>query len=316
MGKSKSRQHYDGLGPKQGKNESIGGRSEPVRVAEPERHWRPRFCPLLAVVQHGVHGNPKAQPFRRYRSVLSFGVLPTRRGFRTRLNFLAPLSESRDKRDMVKAVVVLYAAIAFASVAAQGQGQFLFDTHDWAVGNDVRFYYDPSLHQGLSGPDYFVQVLAGPDWNNLEPLTPLLTLNRTGIDAGYTDPFALTYTVPDVPAGTDAFVAFRAFWGPSWEGAYGTTMLRHALMPVKLGDSESAPPEVSLGTIRVALVFPEPSTWAMMLIGLGAIVLASRRTNGCTEPDDSTLVPGQTSVCRVGDPDRSALASSTEKLVE
>ena len=89
----------------------------------------------------------------------------------------------------MKAVVVLFAAIVFASVAALGQGQFLFNTRDLSASNNVMFCFNGPA----SGADLFVEVLAGPDASHLVPLSPLLPLNQTGADIGYTNPFGQTY---------------------------------------------------------------------------------------------------------------------------
>jgi hypothetical protein len=85
-----------------------------------------------------------------------------------------------------KAGAVLLAAIGFASVAASGQGQFFFDTHVLALGNDVHFVMPDG--SPASGPDLFVEVLAGRNTDTLMPLLPLLALDRKGASAGYTDP--------------------------------------------------------------------------------------------------------------------------------
>ena len=89
----------------------------------------------------------------------------------------------------MKAVVVLLAAFAFASAAAFGQGQFVFNTRDQSASNNVMFCIDGPA----SGPDLFVEVLAGPDAQHISPLSPLLPLNQTGADIGYTNPFGQTY---------------------------------------------------------------------------------------------------------------------------
>src|SRR4051812_23770843 len=109
----------------------------------------------------------------------------------------------------MKTVAVLFAAVAVTCVPALGQGTFLFNTHDLLGGNVVTFV-DCSGNR-VSGPDFFVAVFAGPDVNHLAPLNPVLSLDRTGAGAGFTDPFRQIYTVPGMPSGTGAIVAYQAF---------------------------------------------------------------------------------------------------------
>ena len=110
----------------------------------------------------------------------------------------------------MKAVAAVFAAIAFASVAARGQGQFVFNTHDPTAQNDVIF---APCGYPVSSPDFFVAVFAGPDASHRSPLSPTLALNRTGAGAGYTSPFAEIYTVPGMAAGASAVVGYQMFQG-------------------------------------------------------------------------------------------------------
>ncbi len=77
----------------------------------------------------------------------------------------------------MKAVVVVDAAIAFASVAALGQGQFLFNTRDLSIGNNISFVGPNCIP--ASGSDLFVEVLAGP--SNCIPEFPSLILCLVGL---------------------------------------------------------------------------------------------------------------------------------------
>ena len=173
----------------------------------------------------------------------------------------------------MKAVAAVFAAIAFASVAARGQGQFLFDTHDPTAGNDVRLFYPDC--QPASGPDLFVEVLAGPDAATLMPLTPLLSFNRTGADAGYPSPFAQIYTVPGMAGGMSALVGYRFFQGTSWNSAVAKSSLALAPTPVALSEPPTPPNEVALGMQIFGC--PEPPTWVLALLGLGPVTFCFRR---------------------------------------
>jgi hypothetical protein len=166
----------------------------------------------------------------------------------------------------MKAVVVLYAAIAFASVAALGQGQFFFNTHDLTAGNVLTFVFNG---MPASGNDLFVEVSAGPEAQHLTPLTPLLALNRTGAGAGFTSPFSQVYTVSGMTAGQTATVAVNMFQGTS--SVTATFSMFAVLGVVQLTEPPTPPNEVAIGAKTIAVV-PEPSTWAMLLLGLGGLV--------------------------------------------
>ena len=175
----------------------------------------------------------------------------------------------------MKAVVVLLMAIALASVAAFGQGQFLFNTHDASAGNilAVTIYGVPA-----SGPDFFLEVSAGPDTSHLEKLTPLLALDRPlGAGAGYPNPFSWIYTVPGMSAGQTAIVAAEAFWGTSSSMATDRGLISgiEILGSVVLIEPPTPPTEVFIGNHTLAISpIPEPSESALFLIGLTVIVFA------------------------------------------
>jgi PEP-CTERM motif len=184
----------------------------------------------------------------------------------------------------MKVVVVLLAAIAFASVAAQGQGQFSFNTHDVAAGNVLYFVNDAGP---ATGNDLFLEVFAGPDAAHLTPLTPLLALNGTGAAAGYANPSSATYTVPGITAGQSAVVAYVGFQGPNEMSAIFTTGRHLAMAAVVLTDPTTPPNEVLLGTHTLFMgTIPEPSTWAMFLVGLGGIMFAVARPQQTAASND------------------------------
>jgi hypothetical protein len=164
------------------------------------------------------------------------------------------------------------AAVVFASVAAQGQGQFLFNTHDPTAGNVLTFY-GPDCVTLASGPDLFVEVLAGPDANSLVRLAPLLSLNRTGAGAGFTNPFSEIYTVPGMVGGSSAVVGYREFQGTSYATATFKIGLGLATAPVVLTEPPTPPNEVALGTHFVTNLCPEPPTWTAGLLGVAIILL-------------------------------------------
>jgi hypothetical protein len=167
---------------------------------------------------------------------------------------------------------LLFSLLALVfTVAAQAQGQFLFNTRDVAAGIDLRFLSSPDcVPIGAEHGAWHVEVLAGP---NLQPLTPLLPLNRTGAEAGYPDPFGQIYTVPGMVQGQQAGIAFRFFEGTSYEAA---TIIGGVWGPFThvLSEPPTPPSPVQFGHIDTCI--PEPTTWASGLLGLVALLLNSR----------------------------------------
>jgi hypothetical protein len=176
--------------------------------------------------------------------------------------------------------LILVLTTTLAALAARGQGQFLFNTHDSSIGNDVRFYWSDGTP--VSGSDTFVEVLAGPDAQHLTQLTPLLSLNRgSAAGAGYTNPFGLIFST--TTPGDTAFVGYRMFQGTSWDAASVkspliTTQLGSTPAPlvVALTSPPSLPNELSLGSGSIYIPLPEPAAWTLIALGLGAGLLIRR----------------------------------------
>jgi hypothetical protein len=176
--------------------------------------------------------------------------------------------------------ILFFISVALNFVAAYGQGQFLFNTHDSSVGNDVRFYND---NQPITGNDWFLEVMVGPDEAHLKPLSgPLLALNRTGAGAGYTNPFGQIYTVPGTLGGTTVLVGYRVFEGATWDTATGPSggpFVSYlgpgagGLTFVALSAAPEPPHEVLLGTGVITLTAPEPAIWSLALFGVATIAL-------------------------------------------
>jgi hypothetical protein len=170
-----------------------------------------------------------------------------------------------------RAVAAVVVAIGLASNVAQGQGQFLFNAHDLSVGNDVKF----ETSNGQIATTALVQILAGPDFTSgsLIPLFPILSLSLPASGPTYPDPSAQVYTVPGMPAGARASVILRLI-------ASGQVSECWAPDPVLLTESPRSPNEVFFGDHTLYVYTPEPSTWALCLLGFGAIACCFRRKAG------------------------------------
>lgn len=178
--------------------------------------------------------------------------------------------------------LILTAAALMIAVAAHAQGAFTFNTRNLSAGNNIKFTAADNT-TFLTGADYFVQVFAGPASGGaagLQPLEGALPLNRTGTGAGYTNPFLQTYTTS---LTGDALIGYAAYQGSSWANATVKSAVitkanggTGADQVVALQVAPNLPLEVALGTGNVALV-PEPTTLALGLLGLGALLAFRRR---------------------------------------
>jgi hypothetical protein len=182
--------------------------------------------------------------------------------------------------------VTLLGTVLVSCYAALGQGEFLFNSHDPAFGNDIRFSVSANNSASFaSGPDLFVEVLAGPDQSHLMPLTPLLPLDQPGAAAGYTNPFGQVFTT-DMPSGTRAYIAYRMFEGASWNTASAgvevtTTLGFPGLLSVTLTSPPDPPNEVRLGTAVIVVPLSEPAPLILCVTGL-VIPSLLRRLRGPT----------------------------------
>jgi len=162
------------------------------------------------------------------------------------------------------------------AAAAYGQGQFLFNTHDVAFGNNVTFTLNGAL---ATGSDLWVDVLAGKDAASLAVVGDKLPLNRTGAGAGYTNPFSGIYTVAGMAGGSVATVGYRAYQGASFAAATAKSDLQTASSTITLSEPPTPPGEVLLGAKAVGIVtVPEPGTLALGLLGLGSLLAIRRRS--------------------------------------
>jgi hypothetical protein len=168
-------------------------------------------------------------------------------------------------------VALTFGAWLMVGTTALGQGQFLFNTHDLSAGNDVKF---EDLEVPISGPDWFVQVFAGPDGSHLLPvLGSLLPLNRTGAGAGYTSPFSEIFTVAGTHAGDNVVVGYAAFHGSSYVAADIAFPILFGRGRVDLTEPPTPPNEVFLGVATVDLI-PEPPTTVLGLLASAIFMMA------------------------------------------
>ena len=183
---------------------------------------------------------------------------------------------------MKKSLLMIIAASLVATTAVLGQGTIVVANS--AAVNGVRANVTDNPGTPVTGPTMWAQVYAGPSADSLTPQgAPVNFL--TGTNAGLIS--AQTIAVASVAPGANVFVQLRG-----WEGALGSTYessytrtatgLSNIVGPFVTGGAgspPSTPPNVT-GLRSFVIGAPEPSTYAMALIGAGALLL--RRYTRCT----------------------------------
>jgi len=176
--------------------------------------------------------------------------------------------------------LMIAAAALMVSIAAYGQGQFVFNNR---IPPDINAKFqlntDTGTTSSLAGTAYTVQLLGGKPGTPTGQLTQLATTDfRTGAAAGYVNP--ITVTVPGVSgvgADTKALVLLRVFSGVGTSG----TALTPDLGPftVDVAAAPATPPNMALGTSALVVTanVPEPTTLALGALGLGALLAIRRR---------------------------------------
>jgi hypothetical protein len=141
----------------------------------------------------------------------------------------------------------------------------------------------------LAGDAYWGQLWAGATADSLAAVGPAYAFRNnattgapTGIvTAGAENPLE----IPGISLGGAAFVQLRAWAaasGSSWEAASGNPVGEFGASNVvslgSTGNGTTVPPVYLSGLQPMTLVLvPEPSTWALLALGLGALALRRRK---------------------------------------
>lgn len=167
--------------------------------------------------------------------------------------------------------LIIAAAALMVSIAAYGQGQFVFNNR---VPPDINAKFQLENGTALSGTDYTVQLLGGAQGTPTSGLLPLgSTQFRTGAAAGYVNP--LTVTVPGVGGGKNADILVQVFQGAT---TAGTALSTFGPFTVQVNEAPATPLNLPLGTTAFTVTqVPEPTTLALGALGLGALLAIRRR---------------------------------------
>jgi hypothetical protein len=171
----------------------------------------------------------------------------------------------------MKKLMIAVAAL-MVSIAAYGQGQFIFNNRSLP---DVNAPFVTDTGVKLSGTDYTVQLLGGAQGTAVGSLVALGTTNfRTGTGAGYVN--ALSPVVPGVSGGKNADILLQVFAGATATGAPLSTFGPYS---VALAEAPATPVPLALGlSPLVVTTIPEPATLALGVLGLGALLAIRRRS--------------------------------------
>jgi len=170
--------------------------------------------------------------------------------------------------------LILTLAAVMVSVAAFAQGLITFNNRVGTTINGRATFADgPNAGQGV-GAGYTAQLFGGVDANSLTPLLPTTDFRTSSAAAqGFVN--AKDVTVPGILPGAKATVVMRVF-DPSGAGVgeslpISITLGGGTLPPANL--EGIAPFTVSGGTP----IIPEPSTIALAVLGVGALLLRRRK---------------------------------------
>jgi hypothetical protein len=174
----------------------------------------------------------------------------------------------------MKKLIIALAALT-VSVAAYGQGQFVFNNR---IGTEVNARFvmagDPAGQSTIGSPDWTVQLLGGPVGTaeaQLVPLDPASTTFRGAAGtttAGYV--VGVTPAVPGVAVGGNASVLVRLQGPAGFSQDFGPFTVNG------LGGGTTTPPNLQLGTSPLNVV-PEPTTLVLAALGLGGLLALRRR---------------------------------------
>jgi microcompartment protein CcmK/EutM len=179
----------------------------------------------------------------------------------------------------MKKLIVLTSIVALTG-AVLGQGTVNFQT----IGGGVNAQVLTAAGVGAES-DYFGQLFAGPSADSLAPMGA----PRAFTQQGYFGPQSVT--IDNISAGGAAFVQLRAWAaanGSTWDAATSQAVYEAGVSPTLAlsgtGNPTASPPTTPVNLVGLQgfqmEVIPEPSTWALLALGLGALALRRRKSVG------------------------------------
>lgn len=185
---------------------------------------------------------------------------------------------------MKKSILTIAACLAVASAVAQGTVNF--QNRIVSVGLDAPVR---DADNSLLGAGFYAQLWAGADANSLAAVGSVIqfitnptTQQGTGYFTGG------ERTIPGITPGGAAVVQVRAWFGgaggtvQTWQDAL-TAGVNYGMSPTlslsATGNPTSQPPgtPVNLVGLQGFTLVPEPSTYLLLALGAGALLLRRRR---------------------------------------
>lgn len=166
--------------------------------------------------------------------------------------------------------LILAVAAVMVSVAAFAQGLITFNNRvGTAINGRVTFADGPNAGQGV-GAGYTAQLFAGVDANSLTALVPTTDFRISSAAAqGYVN--AVDVIVPGIAAGAKATVVMRVFDSTGFKAG------ESAAITITLGGGTLPPANLEGLQPFTASIIPEPSTIALAVLGIGALLLRRRK---------------------------------------
>jgi len=174
--------------------------------------------------------------------------------------------------------LLVAAALGFVAVGALAQGQFTFGNKNLAATPPIDAKVFNQLGAPLDGTAYwtqaYVKLATDPD-SSYAPVGSAVNF-RTGNNAGYIVPVVVTTPYGGGVAINVEMRAWEASGGTSYEAAIASGKLVGKSLPVALNVTvaPNAPSDMT-GLTSFSLV-PEPSTFALGLLGAAALLLRRR----------------------------------------
>ncbi len=202
----------------------------------------------------------------------------------------------------MKRLTVIGFAILSTLLACETLGQSSFIFRTFVYGVDAEHSVDAPVYDAfgvpLEGPGYLAELWGGPSADSLSPAAHSLDWDQrlivTFATGGYILPQLVGawsgVVVPKAPPGFPAALQLRAWdasLGGTYEevvtlglGGYGESNIfyREGGNPNLVPPTASSP-LVGLESFSLRAVIPEPSTWALFVLG-GLAALGFRRVSG------------------------------------
>ena len=172
----------------------------------------------------------------------------------------------------------LFTLVLFLAVSSFSQGTFL-------PGNLSARTRVGTIDGPLAGTNFLGQFLVGLAPTSLSPVGPAIAHMNGSVAAD-------TQAVPGIDGGTTVYIQLaawnRAVWGETFDNVPFDQFGRTDIVPHSLSYSfdPSFAPQFTMPAI---VPVPEPSTWALVVLGAGALWCGARARRSKSRPPSSRV---------------------------